>query len=187
MRLALFRSNSIGTCQYLRAWHIAIVIMAAASTTMMDRSDHLVESLPFLSTPLSTRQYAGHLPVDDSGDRQLFYWLFAPSEHEDTAAAPLVVWLNGGPYYSSMVGLFLENGPFRIVNRTTIQLNPHSWHTTPAWMVRFHMLIVTCFVGVASCYCFLTHLTHCMVSKALCRPTSGNRLELCRRRKILYR
>ena len=101
---------------------------------MRNRLDHVVKSLPYLSPQESnTVHYAGHLPADKAGDHQLFYWLFSPSLVNATNDAPLIIWLNGGPGYSSLVGLFLENGPFRLINRTAIQTNAHSWHTAPAW------------------------------------------------------
>lgn len=65
-------------------------------------------------------------------------------EEEDTSSSssspppPLVIWLNGGPACSSMDGLFLENGPFRLtVNKSTgaYEITPasHSWHNAPAY------------------------------------------------------
>ena len=38
--------------------------------------------------------------------------------------------MNGGPGCSSMDGLFIENGPFRLKGKSTqsIEVNPHSWH-----------------------------------------------------------
>jgi carboxypeptidase C (cathepsin A) len=107
-----------------------------ACNAMRNRSDHVVKSLPYLlSQDHNTVHYAGHLPADKAGDRQLFYWLISPSLVNATNDAPLVIWLNGGPGYSSLVGLFLENGPIRLVNRTALKTNPHSWHTAPAWVL----------------------------------------------------
>lgn len=53
--------------------------------------------------------YAGPLDTD-SPDIQLFYWLF---KHADPNA-PLIVWLQGGPGSTGMIGLFLEVGPLRV-------------------------------------------------------------------------
>ena len=109
-------------------------------SNVRSRSDHVVKSLPYLSPQEdNTIHYAGHLAADLTGDRQLFYWLVSPASFVNTTNddddAPLVIWLNGGPGYSSLVGLFLENGPFHLVNRTAIQSNAHSWHTAPAWVL----------------------------------------------------
>jgi len=94
--------------------------------------DHLVTALPGLDAgSFPSKQYAGMLPVDNSGKSFLFYWLF---EAEDSPLEkPLVIWLNGGPGCSSMDGLFLELGPLRLDPNSTpgeerIMVNPHGWH-----------------------------------------------------------
>jgi len=64
-------------------------------------------------------------------ERQFFYWLFEPEE-DDTSNKPLLVWLNGGPGCTSLMGLFIENGPFRfekIQDKWSLEQNPDSWHT----------------------------------------------------------
>lgn len=107
---------------------------------------HLVTNLPLLPEGLlKTRHWAGHLPAkDDGSDKKLFYWLFEPGpsatvydENHREDDVPLILWLNGGPGCSSMDGLFLENGPFRLKlaedGEWTIDLNEYSWHNAPAW------------------------------------------------------
>ena len=77
---------------------------------------HKVPSLPYWKDgdkfPCS---YAGTLQASATKDHNLFYWLFKavktpPAELTNT----LVVWINGGPGSSSLGGLFLENGPFKV-------------------------------------------------------------------------
>ncbi len=50
----------------------------------------------------------------------------------DASDAPVVVWLQGGPGSSSLLGLFEINGPISAVDDgggdVTGQLNPDSWH-----------------------------------------------------------
>lgn len=112
--------------------------------------DHLVTDLPYLSKPsFPTKHYAGHLPASPDDDKKLFYWLFEPNTNSgyghptiDESKIPLVIWLNGGPGCSSMDGLFLENGPFRLTKPSTsaiddwkIDINPYSWHNAPAYVM----------------------------------------------------
>ena len=69
-------------------------------------------------------QLAGRLPAGPG--RQYFYWL-CPARSGDTAA-PLLVWLNGGPGSSSMMGLFLENGPYFVSDDGSLHARNASWN-----------------------------------------------------------
>lgn len=65
---------------------------------------------------------------DKNTTTNTFFWFFEARNNPDNA--PLVIWLNGGPGCSSMVGLFQENGPchFTSTNATEPELNPNSWN-----------------------------------------------------------
>ncbi|XWW94366.1 hypothetical protein V2A60_002309 [Cordyceps javanica] len=65
--------------------------------------------------------------VDVSDDRRLFYW-FAESRN-DPSKDPVILWMNGGPGASSLLGLFTELGPCVLeVNATKPVPNPWAWN-----------------------------------------------------------
>ena len=74
-----------------------------------------VADLPYVDGELHDCQYAGTFSVSHTEDHNLFYWFFRHSDPN----APLILWLNGGPGATSMNGLFLENGPLRVVRNGT--------------------------------------------------------------------
>ncbi|PLB33849.1 putative carboxypeptidase S1 [Aspergillus candidus] len=57
----------------------------------------------------------------------LFFWYFKARNNPDSA--PLIIWMNGGPGASSMLGLFTETGPCHINPDLTTRENPWSWNT----------------------------------------------------------
>ena len=78
--------------------------------------------------PSSIPQYSGYVDIQrpSSDTIHLFYWMFDASNRTD---APLLVWFNGGPGCSSLMGLFEEGlGPF-MVNETdgSVYTSPHPW------------------------------------------------------------
>jgi len=64
---------------------------------------------------------------DLTSTESIWFWFFAARNNPDTA--PLVLWFNGGPGSSSMIGLFQEHGPCRITNdSSSVTLNKYSWN-----------------------------------------------------------
>jgi len=84
-----------------------------------------VTSLPGYG-PVKGIQYAGYLTIDNSSNSNIFYWFF--ESQKSPAEDPVVVWLQGGPGSSSMLGLFVENGPYHIAPNLTLYDNPYSWN-----------------------------------------------------------
>ena len=90
-----------------------------------DFNAHKVLALPGLNGSLwSTDSFAGFISINSALNSNLFYWLF--EAETDASSRPLIIWLNGGPGCSSMDGLFLELGPFRL-SGDAVALNTHSW------------------------------------------------------------
>jgi len=56
--------------------------------------------------------YSGFVTVDASHGRALHYILIRAETNPDTS--PLLVWYQGGPGCSGLIGLFMENGPFHV-------------------------------------------------------------------------
>jgi len=67
---------------------------------------------------------SGFVNIRENND--IFYWLFESRSNPSTD--PLIIWLNGGPGASSLISLFLENGPFRILDDLTLVENAFSWN-----------------------------------------------------------
>lgn len=69
--------------------------------------------------------YSGYLTVDKQYNSNIFFWYF-PSQ-SDYKKDPVVLWLQGGPGATSLIGLFAENGPFKPQRRHGIKLRKYSW------------------------------------------------------------
>eukprot|EP00192_Tetraselmis_astigmatica_P006177 CAMPEP_0117658360 /NCGR_PEP_ID=MMETSP0804-20121206/5824_1 /TAXON_ID=1074897 /ORGANISM="Tetraselmis astigmatica, Strain CCMP880" /LENGTH=511 /DNA_ID=CAMNT_0005464879 /DNA_START=90 /DNA_END=1622 /DNA_ORIENTATION=+ len=72
--------------------------------------------------------YSGYITVDEAAGRSLFYAMAEASINP--SAAPVFLWLNGGPGCSSLGGGFLsELGPyFPRREKGKLKSNPYSWH-----------------------------------------------------------
>lgn len=98
---------------------LASTLLIAGSVVSADRTctktDHFVTSLPYWDQKVNFPcMYAGAFEVAATPDKHhLFYWFFKNLTLPDTA--PIVLWMNGGPGSTSMFGLFLENGPLRVL------------------------------------------------------------------------
>ncbi|KAF9158053.1 hypothetical protein BGX21_002431 [Mortierella sp. AD011] len=97
------------------------------------REEHRVGTLPWEDgqEPIF-ESYAGHLPIRSwkqdgyHGETSMFYWYF-PAIKPKVKNPPLLIWLQGGPGSSSMIGLFFENGPIRVNAKMKLERVPVSW------------------------------------------------------------
>lgn len=69
--------------------------------------------------------YSGFLTVNKEYDNNLFFWFFPAKENPEKA--PVVLWLQGGPGGSSLFGLFVEHGPYRVAKGGVPQLRDTTW------------------------------------------------------------
>ncbi|XP_049785115.1 venom serine carboxypeptidase [Schistocerca cancellata] len=74
------------------------------------------------------KSYSGYLTVNKTFNSNLFFWFF-PAE-TNSATAPVILWLQGGPGASSLFGLFTENGPFSITRWNFLKRRKYSWTKT---------------------------------------------------------
>jgi len=89
--------------------------------------DDEVHHLPGYDKPLPSPIYAGYASTSaDSKDtkNQLFYFFTRAEDY--SSSTPTLIWLNGGPGASSLIGMFVEHlGPFDITASGAIQVNTH--------------------------------------------------------------
>ena len=102
-------------------------------------------TISFKSPPVGTcttvfpsqKQYTGYVslppftlaPIQQNYSINTFFWF--TEARTDASTAPLTIYINGGPGSSSMLGLFNENGPCRVVEmaqgRLGTQANDWGW------------------------------------------------------------
>ena len=87
-------------------------------------AEDLMKRLPNAS-PFETLTYSGYLTVSET---KALHYVFAES-YSDPKNDPVIIWFNGGPGCSSMLGFMQENGP-RMINdgETFIEDNPYPWN-----------------------------------------------------------
>ena len=110
-------------------------------------TEDLISSLPeFGATPSS--HYSGYLNATagchpNNGACFLHYY-FCETSIEN---APVVLWLNGGPGASSMIGLLEEMGPLLMDAHGGLMENPYAWTNVA------NVLVLESPVGVGFSYC----------------------------------
>ncbi|KAJ5763812.1 Peptidase S10 serine carboxypeptidase [Penicillium manginii] len=117
--------NLLGMVYFFHFLWAVPVLFFSKATRGSDISRFEVNSLP--GSPSLPTSWAGRLPVPGTQKgNNLFFWLF---KTEDVAYDDdLIIWFNGGPGCSSLIGMTTGNGPLSFVgNSTDLALNPYSW------------------------------------------------------------
>jgi carboxypeptidase C (cathepsin A) len=93
------------------------------------RSADQITSLPGWNKTLPSRHFSGflHPTTTTTPSANVHYWLME-AEQVDPSTAPLVMWFNGGPPCSALLGAFTELGPFRTSATGELLQNPGRWN-----------------------------------------------------------
>jgi hypothetical protein len=102
----------------------AMPAVALLSSLMAASSPTPVVNLPGLP-PIDFAMYSGYVDIGPRG--KMFYW-FVQSQSKTPESDPVLLWTNGGPGCSGLIGFMTENGPFRPTEHGNLTLNPHSWN-----------------------------------------------------------
>ncbi|XP_024418883.2 probable serine carboxypeptidase CPVL [Desmodus rotundus] len=77
---------------------------------------------------LNTVSYCGFLTVNKTYNSNLFFWFFPAQIQSSTA--PVVLWLQGRLGSSSLMGIFVEHGPYVVTKNLTLDARDFPWTST---------------------------------------------------------
>ena len=127
---------------------LLLLLFATSSSACLE---DLIDELPGYGRP-PTPQFSGFLDASEGcnvkvngPECKLHYW-FALAEKEPSKS-PVVLWLNGGPGSSSIVGFLQEQGPLLINATGGLMENPWSWTKY------VNLLALEAPIGVGYSYC----------------------------------
>ena len=133
---------------------VAASALLAVSSSVVSAAPlgDLIENLPLYGRPPSS-QFSGFLDATPGCDTtvngkfcKIHYW-FTLAEVDDWIERPVVLWLNGGPGSSSILGLLQENGSLLLNATGGFMENP--W----AWTKLVNLLVIEAPIGVGYSYC----------------------------------
>lgn len=87
-----------------------------------------ITSLPGMNYTPNFKHYSGYLEADEQKPTNRFWHYWFVESQSDPANDPLVLWLNGGPGCSSLLGLLTELGPYSVSPSGQIKANPFAWN-----------------------------------------------------------
>lgn len=112
----------------LRPFQLTIFLFSFLYSLSVFAFNDTVTHLPGLKS-IDHKQYAGYAKI--TAHKKLFYWFVA----SDKKNAPIILWSNGGPGYSSLYGFFNETGPYTITNTLQLNNNKNGWNHFANYLV----------------------------------------------------
>jgi len=107
------------------------------------------DAVPYLPGygPPPYPQWSGFLNASAAEPGTMLHYWFVQAEALDASSFPVVLWLNGGPGSSSILGLLQEHGPLLINATGGLMRNPY------AWTKQANLLVLESPAGVGYSYC----------------------------------
>ena len=121
------------------------VLATAIATVSAKPEEDRVTYLPEMGNFDKYGAFSGYLDIQDTTKK--IHYLFFEAQ-TDSANAPVLIWFNGGPGCSSMLGFMQENGPFKIQSGGT------EFHEDEfSWNKETNILYIEQPAGVGYSYC----------------------------------
>lgn len=128
---------------------VYMLALLTAGCRAASKQEDRIQNLPTFGQP-TTPQYSGYLNASSAcqTDCHIHYWLVTAEETSKRKNdAPLVLWLNGGPGASSMIGMVQEHGTVLVNQHGRLVQNPYHWNRYA------HVLILESPFDVGFSYC----------------------------------
>ena len=105
---------------------IVLLALFGSSIAGSNADKYLVPSLPEMDI-FSFKQYSGYLPIGKT--TKSLHFMFAESQTTVPKDSPIIIWFNGGPGCSSLLGWSAEHGPYVMEDGTqTFHYNDYAWN-----------------------------------------------------------
>lgn len=126
--------------------YISLILFISIQITLVSLETPSSKSQCDTSTTLllPSNHFSGYIQLPNKPDAHLFY-MHIENRHQDPNA-PLIYWTNGGPGQSSLIGLFRENGPYKIQDDLTLCWNEFGWD------LHYNLLYIDQPIGVGFSY-----------------------------------
>ena len=127
---------------------VAAAILALLATVVSGAPEHdKVTSLPGIVTHNGELQVSLYSGFFESTPTDRVHYMLAEAEPGPSNDPPLILWLQGGPGASSMMGMFQEFGPYIIASGDSIVRNEYAWTKLAS------VLVLESPTGVGFSYC----------------------------------